>query len=172
MRTLRLTKRAEAPAANDGRARTQEVEVSPLPESSSRPNHGTVRLESLATPLRAVVRDHAESWIRIEAELPWLAVGTVVHAGTAEGVEQTGRVQFFDVDVTSAGSARLLIFASLSRPGLPAAPITLPRRRQRAHARRRSPLLIAALIIAAAVSGYTVRDLLAPITSGLPMTLR
>ena len=52
--------------------------------------------------------------IPIEAELPWLAVGTALDAEWPEGAQQSGRVHSFDVDVTTAGSARLRIFADLS----------------------------------------------------------
>jgi len=84
------------------------------PRASGRPGETRIRLESLPTPVRAVVRDRSESGITIEAELPWLSIGTVVRVGDGDGVEHAGRVHSFDVEVTSTGSARLLIFATLT----------------------------------------------------------
>src|SRR2546430_1816888 len=113
-----------------------------------------IKLESLPTPLRAVVRNQSESCLRIEAELPWLAIGTVVNVGSPEGGELTGRVQSFDVEVTSAGSARLVIFAGLSPAGPASGDETGTRPRRRARTGRWPLVLIAAFVIAAALSGY------------------
>jgi len=169
MRTLRIVSREEPSRPGEGHGRTQEVEVeAPGPDESG----GTraevpIRLESLPTPLRAVVRDHTEGSIRIEAELPWLAIGTVVHAGGADGTERTGQVSSFDVELTGEGSARLLIFAALDGAEVPAAepPATEPpaRARPRTEPRsRRPPLLLAALVLGAAVAGYVARSFLGP----------
>jgi hypothetical protein len=158
MRTLRIVSREDPPRPDEGRARTQEVEAPGPDESGGHRAEVPIRLESLPTPLRAVVRDHTEGSIRIEAELPWLAVGTVVHAGNPDGTERTGQVHSFDVELTGEGSARLLIFAALEGAGLPAPePPARPRPRS-----RRSPLLMAVLLVGAAVSGYMARSFLGP----------
>jgi hypothetical protein len=104
-----------------------------------------------------VVRNRSKRGIVIEAELPWLSIGTVVQAVAADGVEHTGCVQSFDVDVTSSGSARLLILAALAPPGTPPGVVpAIPRTRKRPRQPRWLLPLGAALVIAAAVSGYTV----------------
>src|SRR5947209_2255562 len=73
-----------------------------------------IKLGQLPAPLRAVVRDESHGGILIEAELPWLTVGSDVQAEFPDGREKAGRVQWFGVDATRAGSARLRIFVDLS----------------------------------------------------------
>lgn len=73
-----------------------------------------IKLGDLPAPLRAVVRDESHGGILIEAELPWLTVGSDVQAEFADGREKTGRVHWFGVDATRVGSARLRIFVDLS----------------------------------------------------------
>jgi hypothetical protein len=160
MRTLRIVSREDPPRPVEGHGRTQEVEVSPPAESDGRRGEVPIRLESLPTPLRAVVRDHGEGGLRIEAELPWLSVGTVVHAAGADGAERTGRVRSFDVELTGEGSARLLIFTAPEGADGSVDDPPAQRRRRSQAAPRRSPLLIAALVLGAAVSGYVARSFL------------
>jgi hypothetical protein len=186
MRTLRIVSRQEKLPPVEGQARTQEVEVTPpteelevtpptpdveatppTQESAGRRGEVPIRLESLPTPLRAVVRDHTEGSIRIEAELPWLAVGTVVHAGNPDGTERTGRVRSFDVELTGEGSARLLIYATLA--GAPELPAPLRRRQRRS---RRSPLLVLALVLGSAASGYVARSYLETVRPAAAITPR
>jgi hypothetical protein len=95
-----------------------------------------IKLESLPALLRAVVSGVSDTGITIEAELPWLAVGTAVHADCPDGVGYDARVQRFDLDVTSSGAARLRIFAALSseQPGAPEA--HRPRHATRPRVRR------------------------------------
>jgi hypothetical protein len=83
-----------------------------------------IKLESLPALLRAVVSGVSDAGITIEAELPWLSVGTAVHADCPDGVAYDARVQRFDIEVTGAGTARLRIFAALptDQPALAAAP--------------------------------------------------
>ena len=51
----------------------------------------------------------------IEAELPWLTVGSEIQAEMPDGREKAGRVHWFGMDATSAGgAARLRIFVDLS----------------------------------------------------------
>jgi hypothetical protein len=162
MRTLRIASREDPPRPGEGHGRTQEVEAPDPDETGGTRGEVPIRLESLPTPLRAVVRDHTEGSIRIEAELPWLAVGTVVHAGGADGTERTWQVRSFDVELTGEGSARLLIFAALDGADVPVTePPTRARPRTEVRARR-SPLLLAALVLGAAVSGYVARSFLGP----------
>jgi hypothetical protein len=75
-----------------------------------------IKFESLPTVLSAMVSEVSSVGITIEADLPWLSVGTRVLANCPDGIEYTARVQSFDVDVTTAGAARLRIFAALSEP--------------------------------------------------------
>ena len=76
-----------------------------------------IKLGDLPAPLRAVVRDESQGGILIEAELPWLMVGSAVQAEFSDGREKTGRVHWFGVDATHVGSARLRIFVDLSSAG-------------------------------------------------------
>jgi hypothetical protein len=98
-----------------------------------------IKFDSLPTVLRAVVSDASDVGITIEAELPWLSVGTALHADCPNGVEYTARVQSFDLDVTGSGAARLRIFAALSAPAQPPAdpkPSKRPRQPTRPGLRR------------------------------------
>lgn len=123
--------------------------VTPAP--SGRPGDTRIKLESLPTPLRAIVRDRSEGCITIEAELPWLSIGTILHADCDDGREHIGHVQSFDVEVTPKGSARLLIFASLSpTASLPAA---IPRPRT-ATRPRWWPFLAVTVLALAGAGGY------------------
>jgi hypothetical protein len=136
MATLRLIKPSEAVPADDVR----------------------IKLESLPAPLRARIRERSESAITMEAELPWLAVGTAMHAGTSDGIEHAGHVQSFDVEVTSSGTARLLIFADLTAAGAPiAAPP--PAAGPRVVRSWRRPILAAAALLAAASAGFLLGQL-------------
>jgi hypothetical protein len=87
-----------------------------------------IKLESLPTLLRAVVSDLSDGGITIEAELPWLSVGTAVHAECPDGLAYDARVHHFDIDVTGSGTARLRIFAARSpeQPPLDAPEAELP----------------------------------------------
>src|SRR5437868_2332270 len=76
--------------------------------------HVRIKLGALPAPLRAVVRDESHGGILIEAELPWLTVGSAVQAEFSDGREKAGRVHWFGVDATRVGSARLRIFVDLS----------------------------------------------------------
>jgi hypothetical protein len=76
-----------------------------------------VRLESLPVPLRVAAGGHWETGMAIEAELPWLALGTALDVELPGGGQRGGRIQAFEVDVTPSGSACLRIFADLSAPG-------------------------------------------------------
>jgi hypothetical protein len=172
MRTLRIVSREDPPRPGEGHGRTQEVEASGPDESGAARGEVPIRLESLPTPLRAVVRDHTEGSIRIEAELPWLAVGTVVHAGGADGTERTGQVRSFDVELTREGSARLLIFAALDGAEVPATEPPAPPRPRTEVRSRRSPLLLATLVLGAAVSGYVARSFLGSTPPAAAVTQR
>src|SRR5437660_750191 len=85
-----------------------------------------IKLEALPASLRAVVRDQSHGGILIEAELPWLTVGSKVEAEFPDGKQQAGRVHWFGVDATRAGSARLRIFVDLSAAEGAAVPTALP----------------------------------------------
>jgi hypothetical protein len=117
-----------------------------------------IKLSALPAPLRAVVRDESHGGILIEAELPWLTVGSDIQAEFPDGREKAGRVHWFGVDATSAGSARLRIFVDLSAPNGPS-PAQLPdvSALVRPRSRRWSWLLAtAALVVAASVAVYAL----------------
>jgi drug/metabolite transporter (DMT)-like permease len=154
MATLRLTWPHDSPtsSATDD-APPESVPELPAPIEWLRPGTRRIRLDSLRTPLWAVVREQSQNDITIAAELPWLAIGTVVHAASPDGTEFTGHVQSFDVEVTSAGSARLLIRADLG--GTPAAAATPRPRRTRL---RWSLLVGAVLLLAGALGGYALAE--------------
>ncbi len=113
-----------------------------------------LKLGQLPAPLRAVVRDESHGGILIEAELPWLTVGSDVQAEFPDGREKAGRVHWFGVDATRAGSARLRIFVDLSSTGaatgpeLPVVDDVGPRRRRWAW------VLAIALVIVASLVAY------------------
>ncbi len=95
----------------------------PLPASPA-PSTGIerdvrVKLASLPVPLRVSARDQSNRAILLECDLPWLTLDSPVALELPNGVQTTGRVQSFDIDVTPEGSARLRIFAFLSRPVSP-----------------------------------------------------
>jgi hypothetical protein len=154
MATLRLIKPHE-PAVPQGPASgTQTGEPASRPTTADLPVLGDtrIRLASLSTPLRAAVLERSEKCITIAADLPWLAIGTPVEVLSSDGGEQTGTVQSFDVEATSGGSARLLIFATPSGSPASAAqnsPSGQPTRQ------RRWPLVLATVVVAAAaIGGY------------------
>jgi hypothetical protein len=96
------------------------------------------------------VSDVSDIGITIEAELPWLAVGTALQADCPNGVEYTARVHSFDLDVTGTGAARLRIFAALSAPDEPQADppsSKCPRQPTRPYLRRL--LALGAFVLAA-----------------------
>jgi hypothetical protein len=115
-----------------------------------------VRLASLPVPLRVEARDRTETEISIEAELPWLAVGTTLDLELPDGVQQAGRIQSFDMGVTEPGSARLRIIAELSPPGCPP-PDAAARERPagRSFLSRIWPL---AFVVGACLGGYGGRQ--------------
>lgn len=116
-----------------------------------------IKLESLPAPLRAVVRDQSHGGILLEAELPWLTVGSQVETEFPDGKQQVGRVHWFGVDATRAGSARMRIFVDLSGRAARNGRIPDP---EPVHGEARVPrwraLAIAAVIGAAAAVGYFV----------------
>lgn len=68
-----------------------------------------VHLSSLPTPLRALARDATEESVTLEAELPWLKLGSEVVAELDEEQALEGVVRWVGLDVTRSGSARLRI---------------------------------------------------------------
>ena len=76
-----------------------------------------MKFDSLPMALRAIAREKSDRHMIFEAELPWLAIGTGVSAESAAGVGRAGRVDSFDIEVTSSGSARLVIVADISLAG-------------------------------------------------------
>jgi hypothetical protein len=113
-----------------------------------------IKLGALPAPLRAIVRDESHGGILIEAELPWLTVGSEIQAEFPDGREKAGRVHWFGVDATRAGSARLRIFVDLSAADGPA-PAQLPNVDDLVRPRSRGwswPIATAILAVVAAVA--------------------
>jgi hypothetical protein len=54
--------------------------------------------------------------MRVDSMFEVDALDTPIEVELPNGIQTTGRVQSFDIDVTAEGSARLRIFAFLSRP--------------------------------------------------------
>src|SRR6185503_19095960 len=78
-----------------------------------------IRLAALPAPLRAVARDQSEEGLILEAELPWLKLGSEISAELGPGQSRTGRVRWVGLDVTRAGAARLRILVDLSGDAAP-----------------------------------------------------
>jgi hypothetical protein len=121
-----------------------------------------IKLGDLPAPLRAVVRDESNGGILIEAELPWLTVGSAVQAEFTDGREKSGRVHWFGVDATRAGSARLRIFVDLSSHSEPIQ-VRLPDVAADARPSRwRWPLATAILLVAACAVAFVMARRPAP----------
>jgi hypothetical protein len=73
-----------------------------------------IHLPELSAPLRARARDLTERGVMIEAELPWLRLGSPVTTELSPDRACDGHVQWIGLDVTRSGSARLRIFVDLS----------------------------------------------------------
>jgi hypothetical protein len=154
--TLRLVT-SESRSSESKPAPTQ-APPSPTPITAEDPLRrfdARIKLESLPTPLRAAIRDRTANGITIEAELPWLSIGTELQAVSPDGTEYTSPVQSFDVEVTGTGSARLLIFAGPSPPTQPREDRGAPAGK-RPRARRWPSLVSVAFVAAAALSGYVL----------------
>jgi hypothetical protein len=139
--TLRLVESHETEAPAQKRSRTHGDLPAAMAGADNNPSAAKARIkfDSLPTVLRAVVSDASDNGITIEAELPWLTVGTALQADCPNGVEYTARVHSFDLDVTGSGAARLRIFAALSAPAQPhaaAPPSKRPRQPTRPRLRR------------------------------------
>ena len=112
-----------------------------------------IKLGALPAPLRAVVRDESHGGILLEAELPWLTVGSDIQAEFPDGRETGGRVQWFGVDATRAGSARLRIFVDLTSPNAPV-PTQLPEVEHLVRARpKRWAWAVATIVLITVASG-------------------
>jgi uncharacterized protein (TIGR02266 family) len=68
-----------------------------------------IKLDGLPAPLRAVARDLSEQGVTLEAELPWLKLGSTVTTEVAPGRTRTGRLRWVGIDVAPGGAARLRI---------------------------------------------------------------
>ena len=105
-----------------------------------------IKLGALPAPLRAVVRDESHGGILLEAELPWLTVGSDIQAEFPDGREKGGRVHWFGVDATRAGSARLRIFVDLTSANAPG-PTQLPEVEQLIRPRPKRGAWVAATLV-------------------------
>ena len=68
-----------------------------------------IKLAGLPAALRAVARDLSEQGVMLEAELPWLKLGSMVETEIAPGRSRVGRMRWVGVDVAPSGVARLRI---------------------------------------------------------------
>ena len=82
-----------------------------------------IHLPELNAPLRASARDLTERGLMIEAELPWLRLGSAVTTELSPDQACDGHVQWIGLDVTRSGSARLRIFVDLEDKDAPAPPL-------------------------------------------------
>jgi hypothetical protein len=98
------------------RRRIQRLVQKREPTISSR-RDVRIHLPSLPSPLRATARDMTERGIMIEAELPWLRLGSPVTTELSPERACDGHVQWIGLDVTRAGSARLRVFIDLGEEG-------------------------------------------------------
>ncbi|MGZ3442056.1 MAG: PilZ domain-containing protein [Polyangia bacterium] len=85
-----------------------------------------IHLPSLSAPLRASARDLTERGVMIEAELPWLRLGSQVTTELSSDRACDGRVQWIGLDVTRSGSARLRIFVDLTEERADGTPVGPP----------------------------------------------
>ncbi len=85
-----------------------------------------IHLPSLNAPLRASARDLTERGVMIEAELPWLRLGSQVTTELSADRACDGRVQWIGLDVTRSGSARLRIFVDLTEERADGTPVGPP----------------------------------------------
>jgi hypothetical protein len=85
-----------------------------------------IHLPSLPAPLRASARDLTERGVMIEAELPWLRLGSQVTTELSSDRACDGRVQWIGLDVTRSGSARLRIFVDLTEERADGTPVGPP----------------------------------------------
>jgi hypothetical protein len=85
-----------------------------------------IHLPSLPAPLRASARDLTERGVMIEAELPWLRLGSQVTTELSADRACDGRVQWIGLDVTRTGSARLRIFVDLTEERADGTPVGPP----------------------------------------------
>ncbi|HEY2743343.1 MAG TPA: PilZ domain-containing protein [Polyangia bacterium] len=85
-----------------------------------------IHLPSLAAPLRASARDLTERGVMIEAELPWLRLGSQVTTELSADRACDGKVQWIGLDVTRSGSARLRIFVDLTEERADGTPVGPP----------------------------------------------
>ncbi len=77
------------------------------------PRDVRIHLASLPAPLRAVARDQTAEGIMLEAELPWLKLGSEVTTELSADRACTGLVRWVGLDVTRSGSARLRIYVDI-----------------------------------------------------------
>jgi hypothetical protein len=76
-----------------------------------------IKLAGLPAPLRAVARDLSEQGVMLEAELPWLKLGSAVTTEVAAGRERVGRLKWVGIDVAPSGAARLRVSVDFTPEG-------------------------------------------------------
>jgi hypothetical protein len=102
-----------------------------------------IHLPSLSAPLRASARELNDTGVMIEADLPWLRLGSPVTAELSPERACDGHVSWIGLDVTRAGSARLRMFVDFSgdENGLAPPPAELINRGRSVHGSQSSPPL-------------------------------
>jgi hypothetical protein len=78
------------------------------PESDER-RAVRIRLPGLPSALRAVARDLTSAGVTLEAELPWLRLGSSVSTEVSPGMAKVGSMRWVGIDVAHDGTARLRI---------------------------------------------------------------
>jgi uncharacterized protein (TIGR02266 family) len=133
-----------------------------------------IHLPSLSTPLRAVARDETDRGLMLEAELPWLTLGSQIVAELSPERAVEGVVRWVGLDVTRAGHARLRIFVDTGgeepsmRPAVLAQPIRpQPKRGSRVLA---ALGVVAAMAVAAGATALSLRPALPPSVLALPLS--
>jgi uncharacterized protein (TIGR02266 family) len=133
-----------------------------------------IKLPSLSAPLRAVARDQTEEGLMLEAELPWLRLGSQVTAELGPETVRYGLVSWVGLDVTRAGAARLRIAIDLNAEAGPEgepAPLSRPRLPSPGVRKRlRWPWLAGSVlaVIAAATGAWFLRPLPQPLVLPSP----
>jgi hypothetical protein len=77
-----------------------------------------IRVDGLASPLRALAREISSECITLEAELPWLRLDSAVSTELGPHDVRNGRVRWMGVDVGPSGTARLRISVDVSGRGM------------------------------------------------------
>jgi hypothetical protein len=116
-----------------------------------------MKLQGLSAPMRAMAREQGHDGVLLEAELPWLTLGSKVETEIEAGRVVTGTVRWVGLDVTPRGSARLrILVGEATAPILveKTAPVERPVWRPSSSRRPLSRWLVAAAFLLTLVGGF------------------